>query len=260
MIRFIASDIDGTLLRNGNTAISAETLDLLGRLCDRGIIVAIASGRQYPTMKRLFGDIADKLIYICENGALVVYKGKILSKTVMDREIVLEIVEDILSMPNCEVLLSGKYVSYLKPKTQAYFDRIHDRIKNNICLPVDFSKIDDEFLKVACCDTSGIVNSKDHFYEKWSGKVKTAVSGELYFDFTSEGVNKGDALTKILKEYNISSEEAMAFGDSYNDIEMLNNVKFSYAMSDADDEIKAHAYGTTSDVNIILRKVLLGEI
>ena len=107
MIKFIASDIDGTLLRNGQTSISDEVIDTIRQLTNAGVVFAPTSGRQYTTMKRLFGDVADDLMYICENGALVVYKGKILSKTVMDRETVLGIVEDILSMPDCEVLLSS---------------------------------------------------------------------------------------------------------------------------------------------------------
>lgn len=211
-------------------------------------------------MKRLFGDVSDELMYICENGALVVYKGKILSKTAMDRDIVMGIVDDILSMPNCEVLLSGKYVSYLRPKTKTYYERIHDRIKNNIYLPVDFRKIEDDFIKVACCDLSGIENSWRHFADNWSDKVQTAISGSLYFDFTAKGVNKGNALTNVLKKLNISLEETMAFGDSYNDLEMLKNVGYSYAMNDATDDIKAVANGVADDVGAILRKVLKGEL
>ena len=246
------------LFVRGLSMKTAESLKCVPTLRAKGDLGFVAGNHGRAEVG--FGDVADDLMYICENGALVVYKGKILSKTVMDRETVLGIVEDILSMPDCEVLLSGKYVSYLRPKTKAYYERIHDRIKNNVYLPVDFSKIEDDFIKVACCDLSGIDNSKEHFYRNWSDKVQTAVSGQLYFDFTAKGVNKGNALTNVLKKLNISSKEAMAFGDSYNDLEMLRSVRHSYAMSDADSDVISSASMVTDDVCTILRKVLRGEI
>ena len=259
MIRFIACDIDGTMLQNGDTAVPERLLANIRKLVDRGIVFAPASGRQYPTMKRMFGDVANELMYICENGALVVYKGKVLSESIMDRETVMDIVDDILSMPACEVLLSGRDISYIKPKTEAYFRRIHDRIKNNICLPNDFRKLNDDFIKVAACDTSGVVNSKDHFMEKWSDKVQTVVSGELYMDFTNKGVNKGNALLTVLDRLGISTDDAMAFGDSYNDAEMLKAVKYSYAMADAETAVKKCAAYTTENLSSILERIIRGD-
>lgn len=255
-IQFIACDIDGTMLRNGEKVLSKRLLDNIARIVDMGIIFAPASGRQYPTMKKMFGDIQNELMYICENGALVVYKGDILYKSVMDKETVIEIAKDIYNTPNCEVLLSGKDISYMKPKNRAYFDRIRDKIKNNIYICNSFDKLDDEFIKIAACDLSGIENSKDGFIAKWGDKVQTAVSGELYIDFTCKGVNKGSAIKSILKERCIDVCNAMAFGDSFNDVEMLNMVEYSYAMSDAHDKVKIYAKYETEDINEILEKVI----
>lgn len=65
-IKFIASDLDGTLLLNGAQKVSQELIPLIKRLNDNGIIFCAASGRQYPNLKRLFGDVADDMMYICE--------------------------------------------------------------------------------------------------------------------------------------------------------------------------------------------------
>ena len=60
-IKFIASDLDGTLLLNGAQKVSQELIPLIKRLNDNGIIFCAASGRQYPNLKRLFGGVADDI-------------------------------------------------------------------------------------------------------------------------------------------------------------------------------------------------------
>ena len=59
------------------------------------------------SLKRLFAPVAEELVYISENGALVSYKGKTIAKTPMKRELALEIIEDVLAQDYCEVLVSG---------------------------------------------------------------------------------------------------------------------------------------------------------
>ena len=60
-IKFIASDLDGTLLLNGAQKVSEELIPLIKRLNDEGIIFCAASGRQYPNLRRLFGEEAERL-------------------------------------------------------------------------------------------------------------------------------------------------------------------------------------------------------
>ena len=76
MIKLVASDLDGTLLLNGAQSVEDSMFETIGRLLDRGILFAPASGRQMTSLKRLFAPVAEELVYISENGALVSYKGK----------------------------------------------------------------------------------------------------------------------------------------------------------------------------------------
>ncbi len=70
MIRLVASDIDGTLLPYGEREIPQEVFAQIDRLWDRGILFCPTSGRQYTSMRRLFAPAADKLPFVCENGAV----------------------------------------------------------------------------------------------------------------------------------------------------------------------------------------------
>ena len=73
-IRLIAADMDGTLL-DDRKEIHDHFWPLVDELFRRGVLFCPASGRQYHTLYREFGDVADEVVYIAENGAIVV-KGR----------------------------------------------------------------------------------------------------------------------------------------------------------------------------------------
>ena len=52
---------------------------------------------------------------------------------------------------------------------------------------------------------------------------------------------KGNAVNAVLNYYGLSKDEAIAFGDGRNDIEMLEAVGTGVAMGNAIDEVKARA-------------------
>lgn len=62
MIKYIASDLDGTLLHNGAQQLPEEIFDLIRALKSRGIHFIAASGRQYYNMYRMFEPV--QMIYL----------------------------------------------------------------------------------------------------------------------------------------------------------------------------------------------------
>lgn len=257
MIKLIASDLDGTILLNGAQSVDHSLFKTIHQLSEKGIIFAPASGRQYNSLKMLFEPVEKDLMYIAENGALVMYKNEVVFKKPMDRKLAMDIIEDIYEHCNCEVLVSGLNTAYIKPKEKEYLHRMTSVVKYKTSVVDSFDDIEEDILKVSVCDISGIQNSKEYFTKKWSDKVLTAVSGKLYLDFTAIGVNKGTAIKNIQKKLGITPEECMAFGDNYNDIEMLDYVAHSYAMEKAVDEIKTHAKYTTGLVEKTLKEKFL---
>ena len=148
MIKLIASDLDGTILLNGAQSVDASLIKTIDRIVDMGYIFAPASGRQINSLRTLFSPIADKLMYIGENGALVKYKGNTIVKNAMNKDLALEIIEDVMKQPNCEVLISGEDVAYIKPKTKEYYDRMTKIVKYKGKIVDDFSQIQEDILKI----------------------------------------------------------------------------------------------------------------
>lgn len=254
MVKFIACDLDGTLLLNGAQSVDESAIQYIDRLVESGVVFAPASGRQITSLKRLFEPISNKLAYIAENGALVEYRGETIGKTPMDRKLALEIIEDVIAQPNCEVLVSGEHTAYIKPKSEEYHYRMTKVVNYHTTLVDKFTDIDEDILKIAVCDMSGIKNSKDHFINKWSDRASVLVSGELYLDFMDSAVNKGRGIEQIQKYFGLKPEKCMAFGDNYNDIAMLDKVYYSYVMEKAASDVKKHGRFITGWVEGTLRE------
>ena len=63
----------------------------------------------------------------------------------------------------------------------------------------------------------------------------------LFVDVIPNDGGKGKGIEKLLYYMGLSKDEAMAFGDGGNDIEMLEFVKYGVAMGNAGEDVKKSA-------------------
>lgn len=256
-IKLIASDLDGTLLHNGAQEVSTEIIESIKELTQHGIIFVAASGRQYPNLRRLFAPVQDDIAYICENGALVMYKDKIISQSSIERNIGLELMEDILSVGKCELLLSGQSTSYVQPKNPYFAYFLEHIVHNNVTVIDNIHTVKEPFYKISICEETGIAdNSGPYFIKRWGNDLKATISGFEWLDFTHPDTNKGVALQALSQHLNISTDNVMAFGDNYNDIEMITTAKYGYVMEGAKEDIKALSPYHTTSVEKIIREYI----
>lgn len=66
MIKLIATDVDGTLVKDGTMQIDPEYMTVIKELVQKGIIFAVCSGRQFISERKLFAPIKDQLLYITD--------------------------------------------------------------------------------------------------------------------------------------------------------------------------------------------------
>ena len=87
MIKMVASDVDGTLVPDGTFEINPEIFDVIKKLAEREITFVAASGRQYASLRKLFAPVADRILYIPDNGGFVRgSKGETWLKRPMDKD------------------------------------------------------------------------------------------------------------------------------------------------------------------------------
>ena len=121
-IRLIATDIDGTLIRDSTPDLYPEIVEEIRRLTDGGVLFACASGRQYASIRNVFRDVADRILYIAENGAHIRYRNEDLSLTPMKPDDVRELIETLRGIENCEMVVSTPQGSLMETKNRAFLD------------------------------------------------------------------------------------------------------------------------------------------
>lgn len=239
MIKLIATDMDGTLL-DDKGKLPKNFFEVLNKLKEKDVKFVVASGRPYFTLYQGFKPVSDDIYYICDNGAYVVENKDNINIEVMDKNIVKDIVNECAKIDNAEVVLCGTKGAYHINIDKKYTDEI-DKYYIEKKVVEDLLEVDDHIFKIAICD---IPNSAQNSYkilnEKFGKDHMVVVSGQYWVDIANKNVNKGIALEKIQKDFNISKEETMVFGDFYNDVEMLKKAKYSFVMENANDDMKKY--------------------
>ncbi len=261
MIKLIACDIDGTLINDGTKSEiekspSQEVIQMIKDLKADGYTFCISTGRQYPGVKYFIGeDVAEDVIFNCENGAYVIKNEKLISQVLMEKQVAREIVEDILKTPDAQPMISGATVCYLINPTPEFYDIVTKHL-GNVGIVVDsFDDIPEEIQKIAICKISGVADIAPGFIERWGDKVNVAVAGDMWLDFNVS--DKGMGIDAIAEAFGFDKSEIAAFGDNFNDVPMFKSAGLSFAMNIATDEVKSYADRVCRNVPETCRELFL---
>jgi len=248
MIKLIVTDMDGTLL-NDKHEIHPDFWEIEDLLSKKGIMFSVASGRQYYNLESKFDRIKDRMLFFAENGTLVVHKGKELYVNSMDSKAAMKFIEIGRKLEGVQLILCGKESAYVESNDEKFIEEIQ-QYYHRLKIVEDLQLVEDTILKVTICDYKGVEANSYHSYKEFNNKFKVAIASEIFLDITSITANKGNAIKGIQEELNISPDETLVFGDYLNDIEMMQNATYSYAMKNAHPEIiSASNYITRFDNN-----------
>ncbi|MDO5559299.1 MAG: HAD family hydrolase [Oscillospiraceae bacterium] len=240
MVKLIASDIDGTLL-DADKKIPAQFDSLLHTLAQYGIRFVIASGRSYSAVSHLFCDYHDLSTFICDNGAFIVTDGIVTDISIISRPTLAMILDILEHTENAYPVLCGRNGTYVTRESEARITDSLSHYYNNVVICESLDEVHDEIFKIAVCDTKDPqTNSYAALSKIFGSKLSLQVSGASWMDIMNGGINKGCALRKIQQQQKITEKETMAFGDYYNDIEMLSCARYSYVMENANDDMKQY--------------------
>ncbi|MCM1537942.1 MAG: Cof-type HAD-IIB family hydrolase [bacterium] len=242
-IRLVATDIDGTLVKDSSPEVYPEIVQMLRRLTEQGILCCVASGRQYHSIHRMFADAGEHLIYIAENGAHIVYQGKTLSVTDMQREQAHEIIRQMRACgEGYEFVVSTPQGSLLESRDEQFIALIRDSYHNKMEVVPDVLKNDPQIIKCAMHRNGSVRRvAEQEMIPRWKEHVKVCMAGEEWIDFMDAAVDKGNAIRFVQTYFDVSYEETMAFGDNENDIGMMKAAGMSYAVENACDAVKRAA-------------------
>lgn len=243
MIKLIATDIDGTLVKESTSQIYPEMLDAIRRWTDSGNYFCVASGRQYYSIRHMFEQVSDRIIFLAENGAHVRYQDKNILVQKMRRDYVEQLMTQLRTYyDTCDVVVSSTDGSLLETKNEKFLEFFDKGYHNKYRIVDDVLAEGSDIMKIAIYREDSIRDLGEKvLIPQWQDRVKVCMAGEEWVDFMDAAVDKGNGLKVIQEFLGVSREETAAFGDNDNDIGLLAAAGESYAVENARDSVKKQA-------------------
>ena len=244
MIKLIASDMDGTLLTS-DKRLSKDFAEVVRALGKQGVSFCIASGRQYASLRRDLQDLVSDLIFIAENGALIMEHDKQLFIEALDAQDLPAIVRAAEGLQGVYPVVCRSDAALVdRSASEAFVQEMRMYYEQTFVVD-DLAGVCADFhdvCKVAFYDAGdAATHALPVLKQRLGGDHAVILSGENWVDVMKPGVNKGRAMRMLQQLKGLTPDACMAFGDYLNDLEMLESVTESYAMDNALDEIKRAA-------------------
>ncbi len=236
--KLLAIDLDGTLLMEDLT-IPQEVIDAIHTLMDTGVIVTIATGRAYPTVKQIATQIGITAPLICYNGALVkTVDGVLHHEGFLTRKMMNDIID------------CGRRMDWY---LQLYDEQglVVDRITDDTLADPDFHTVPCREVGplhladlplspkiMTRCDPSEVAFRTAVLDRATGGQLYMAASSPHLVEMMRRETGKAPALTLLCKELGIDPSEVVVCGDSGNDLDMVAFAGVGCAMANATPALK----------------------
>lgn len=245
--------MDGTLLDGNGQIDRARFSAILDQLDAHDIPFVIASGNGMERLLKLCQGFEDRLIFVSDNGSRVVEKGETRVRHMLDRDLVAAILdyfrgswgEVCLMLANDQTIFmqeganqpfAGSDLPIAPEQMQAFLDKV--------TFLADLSQLPAEqpIYKAGIWVEEGKVEVlTSTFNRAFEGRLTAVTSGYGSIDILPVGIHKAWGIEQVIQPLGITMAQVMAFGDSDNDLEMLAQAGYSYAMENATDRVKAVA-------------------
>ncbi len=231
-IKLIASDLDGTLLRN-DKRLSPHTRAVLARCREKGVLFFVATARPPRALERWISGLSYDGA-ICHNGGVVTLGGEIVWEQGIPPETAgalagrilqefpgirfsAEIGGELYANFDCGVLWPGA------PFILTDFSSFPDKPAEKLIAELAFPGITDQITALL------------------PEELSAQVSENSIVMIQPKGVEKGRALMAVCERLGISPAETAAFGDDWNDISLLQACGTGVAVENALPEVKSAA-------------------
>lgn len=239
-IRAIAFDLDDTLLRDDLT-ISDETIAVLRQAAAQGIRIIPASGRARDSMKGFVDQIGCAACYIACNGAEVWASDHTLIRRLrIPHDTLLEIARFGREKGVYAQTYEGPHFFYTEEGEYARAYAASSKLTGVYVGDLEKYLKDRESSKILMMsDVDTIAAMLREGRERFGGRVSVTCSKPYFLEFNPLDATKGNALRLCGEQLVFALSQAAAFGDSLNDLSMLQAAGLGVAMGNAREDVKA---------------------
>jgi len=248
-VKAILSDIDGTIL-NKDRVLSKLTIETIKKIKkEYGIPFILISARMPKAITHLAEmlEISDPII--AYNGGLIFSND---SNRTLHQNLTIssDVAYDVYSfLKETDVHVSLFREDEWIVESEDFWAK---REINNTRVMPEFASIEQTIdrwahkglglHKIMCMGDAGAIEELEHFMKKQHKANANAYrSKDTYLEITPAGTNKALAMHKVLEVLDVAAENAAAFGDNYNDVEMHREVGHGVAMGNAPEKVKKSA-------------------
>lgn len=256
--KIVFFDIDGTLW-DWNGVIPKSTKEAIKRLKENGHIPVISTGRSRGNVrkKELLDMGFEAIIAAC--GQHVECDGEIIYEDYLDTDTVVKII-DLSKKYNVPIVLEGPKKDFISDtgfEEDTFVDIMKEVMGEDAVL---LSKYSPEFKVNKVSGDEGTFSNFEPFKEEMqklmrfmyhglaSGVFEKGNSIVGVFECTKFGASKADGIKLLCEKFGIKREDSLAFGDSVNDLEMIEYAGIGIAMGDGSEELKAKADYVTDGI------------
>jgi Cof subfamily protein (haloacid dehalogenase superfamily) len=246
-IAAVLADVDGTLVTNAKE-LTPRAIDAVKKLHDRGVLVAITSGRPPRGMRMLVEPLDLRGPIAAFNGGIVVTPDL---TVVESRPIPAEVapaVVDAIRAHGLDVWVYRDADWYVTDPRAPHVDRESRTVQFQPAVVSDYDGLLDRAVKIV-----GITDDYDlaarceaDLRSRFGTHVSAARSQPYYVDVTHPDANKGVVVERLSHHYNVPLEQIATLGDQPNDVLMFVRSGLSIAMGNASEDVQRQATFVTA--------------
>ena len=231
----IATDLDGTLLRN-DKSVSGKNLEAIEYFKKNGGLFTIVTGRPQVIIGEIYNIVRPNAPVVCYNGGGIydARKKEFLCADELPRK-ALELVEHVdKNMPEMSIQICGF--------KNCYFSKLNDSMINHIKtggfpdIRLPYNEVEEPLAKVLFAHDSEeeLFKLRDLLLSHPLAEQFDFIrSDPEYFEILPKGISKGNQLLNLAKILGVSKERTVAIGDNDNDASMIKCAGVGVAVSNA---------------------------
>lgn len=231
----IFSDIDGTLL-NSQHQISAKTVQSIQRVLQQGVPFILASARAPLAMTDFYQQLNARCPMICYGGALILDADLQPLYSVELAQVDFEKVSHILEqVPD----LSLNYYSGLEwfcPNPENKWTQQESQITKIVARPKP--KHLTHVHKILVIAEAKLILITEKVLKALFPHLAIHRSKNEYLEIMHPDASKANAMRFLQQKLGLTQQEILAFGDNFNDLDMLFSAGLGVAMGNAPEQIK----------------------
>lgn len=242
MIKTIFFDVDGTLVSHKTDSVPTSTRKALELLRKNGIKLVLATGRDMSQLNKL--PVKDIKFdgYLTMNGQLCLDEngnelfGNPIDKK--DTEKMIELIKEE-TIPITTIGKEGPYINFVTDQVITAQKAVSSKVA-----PVGKYHGEKVYQFIAYGNRDDLKKLVDDL-----PNCKLSWWNEYAVDIISKDGGKLAGVKKYLELQGQTLNEAMAFGDGENDLEMLKTVNIGIAMGNGEEQVKRIANYVTTDID-----------